>query len=108
MHTVKAELGTQILAAREQLAVYETSAQRTMTQFGNDGGWDRSIEKQRAEVTRLEAELAGVDSGASYFEPTNTTPASQRMVLDGEPRTRTPVVFLNPPPICIASAARNS
>lgn len=60
MHTVKANLGTQILAARQQLAAYETAAQRTMTQFGNDGGWDRSIEKQRAEVIRLEAELAGV------------------------------------------------
>jgi len=59
MHAVKADLGTRIIAAHQKLAEIEKASADSVAKFGDDGGWGPTLTKQRAEVQRLEAELAG-------------------------------------------------
>lgn len=68
MHTVKADLGSQILAARQKLAEFETAAASSVAQFGNDCGWGRSIASQRAEIIRLENKLAAIADGTHELD----------------------------------------
>jgi hypothetical protein len=47
----------ELAEARRKLAEYEKAAADTEAKFGNDGGWGKSVDNARAEVTRLEAQI---------------------------------------------------
>jgi hypothetical protein len=47
-------LADQIVAAKRQLTEYEQAAAKTLTEFGDDGGWSKSIEGTRAAIRDLE------------------------------------------------------
>jgi hypothetical protein len=54
LHVDRLALAEQIVAAKHQLTEYEQAAAKTITEFGDDGGWSKSIEATRARIRELE------------------------------------------------------
>ena len=67
MHMDRVALADQIVAAKRQLTEYEQAAAKTLAEFGNDGGWSKSIEATRAEIRELEREYD--DAACGYRRP---------------------------------------
>jgi len=54
MHVDRAALADQIVALKSQLTEFEQAAAKTLAEFGDDGGWSKSIEATRARIRELE------------------------------------------------------
>ena len=54
LHVDRLALADQVVAAKRQLTEYDQAAAKTLTEFGNDGGWGKSIEATRARIRELE------------------------------------------------------
>jgi hypothetical protein len=54
LHMDRIALADQIVAAKRQLTEYQQAAAKTLAEFGDDGGWSKSIEATRARIRELE------------------------------------------------------
>ena len=54
LHVDRLALADQIVAEKRQLTEYDQAAAKTLAEFGNDGGWGKSIEATRARIRELE------------------------------------------------------
>jgi len=56
MHAARTDIATRLIAAHRKLKEFEDAAANCLKEIGDDSGWTRCAEEQRAVIARLQAE----------------------------------------------------